>query len=60
VQLESFDLVEELESVIGADVHVEQHDVRRPTLELAARLGQRRRFADAMAVELEVDAAEQA
>ena len=59
-QLERRDLVEQLEPVVGADVDVEQDHVRRRALDLPPRLGDGARLTDVVAVELEVDPAEQA
>ncbi len=57
---ERLDLVEQVETVLGADVEVEQDHVRGLLLDQLARLGQRFGLVHDMAVELEVDPAEQA
>ena len=52
------ELGQQLDAVVAADMEVEQHE-RRLRRELAARLVERRRLEHVVAVELEVDPAEQ-
>src|SRR5262245_18983589 len=56
----TLDLGEQLCSVTGADVNVEQDDVDVAALELRASPVQQPRLVNSAALELEIDAAEQA